>query len=596
MSRPGTIGRYVVRYRRWYAAGALALLLVNACDVALPLVLKLAIDDIVLLRGAIPIWSVAAGYMGFVLLLAVFRYFWRVWFIGASHRVANDLRRRLFEHLLLLSPSYFDRVRTGDLMSRATADLESVRQFYSQGLLLTLDTFCYLAVMPPIMLLISSELTLYSLAPLPLIPLLVYWVGGAIHERSARAQALTGETSAAVEETVAGIRVVQGFAQEERQAARLHALGARTRDASMDVARLQGALQPAVSLVMAAGVVVVILLGGEAAIEGRISVGDFVAFQHYLLKIAWPMQAIGLIVGLYQRAFASMERIDEVLAERPAIVDAPDADPAARVSDGRISFRGVTLRYSGAVEDALSAIDLEVAPGRTVALVGPVGCGKSSLLALLVRERDPSAGAVLLDGVDARRIPLAALRGAIAAVPQETFLFADTVEENIALGAAADLPPEARRAAVREAAARAQVLADIEAIPGGFDALLGERGVTLSGGQRQRVAIARAVLRAPRVLLLDDCLSAVDAETEERILRGLREVMRGRACLFASHRLSAARAADEIVVLDRGRIVERGTHDALAAAGGLYARMWARQRLEAEVEGDEAAATARGAA
>ncbi|HVY60690.1 MAG TPA: ABC transporter ATP-binding protein [Planctomycetota bacterium] len=578
--RLGTIGGYAIRYRRFYAVGALALFLVNLCDVALPLVLKFAIDDIVLLRGLLPLGAVAGAYLALVLMQGLYRYFWRIYFIGASHRVANDLRRRLFEHLERLSPTCFNQARTGDIMSRATADLEAVRQFFSLGLLLTMDTLMYLAVMPPIMFSLSPRLTLYTLAPLPLIPLLVAKVGRAIHERSARAQALQGDMSAMVEETAAGIRVVKSFAQEERQLERLRELSDRTLAANMAVSNMQGALQPTVSLLMSIGVFIVILLGGRAAIAGAISIGSFVAFQHYLLKIAWPMQAIGMTFGLYQRAFASMARVDEVLAEVPDIADGPETEALARVERGAISLEAARVSYPGGKAPALDGLTLEIPAGRTLALVGPVGSGKTTLLNLLPRLVEASAGAVRVDGRDVRRYPLAALRGAIAYVPQETFLFADTIAENIAFGA-----PGASREAIREAASIAQVLAEIEALPGGLDALLGERGVTLSGGQRQRIAIARAVLRKPRILLLDDCLSSVDADTEARVLQGLREVMRGRTCIFASHRLAATRDADEIVVLDDGRVAERGTHAALLEKpGGTYAGLWARQRLQSELE------------
>ncbi len=582
--RPGTIARYAYRYRRFYLVGGLALLLVNVCDVALPLVLKLAIDDVATLRGAIPLWAVGALYLALVVVLAVYRYVWRLFFNGTAHRVANELRRALFEHLVTLSPSYFSRARTGDIMSRATGDLEAVRLFYNQGLLLTMDAAFYLAVMPPIMVYLSPRLTLLTLAPLPLLPFLVYFAGRAIRDRSRRARDLEGDLSAAVEETVAGVRVVKAFAQEERALGRLRETSGRLLEAGMSVAWVQGALGPAVAALMAIGVAVVIVAGGAAAIEGSISIGDFVAFQHYLLKFAWPMQAIGMIVATYQRAFASVKRIDEVLDARPEIADGPLVEPSARVESGAIELAGVTVAHPDALAPALRDVALAIPPGRTVALVGPIGAGKTTLLDLLPRLVEAAAGEVRIDGRDVRRYPLAELRRAIAYVPQETFLFADTIAWNVALGLEPAAPGEGgppEREAVVEAARLACIHDEIVAAPGGYDAVLGERGVTLSGGQRQRIALARAIARRPRVLLLDDCLSSVDAETEARIVENLRGVLRGRTCLIASHRLAAARAADEIVVLDAGRVVERGTHADLLARGGAYARLFSLQRIDA---------------
>lgn len=569
------------RYRRQYAIGALALVLVDLCDVTLPLVLKFAIDDIVLLRGLVPLFAVAAVYLGVVLFQGVYRYFWRRYFIGASHRIANELRERLFAHLERLSFGYFNAQRTGDLMSRATNDLEAVRQLFSLGFLLTVDTAMYVLIVPPMMASLSLRLTLVALLPLVAIPIFVYRAGKVIHERFRVVQDTFGDMTAAVEENVAGIRVVKSFAQETRQIGRFRDLGLRSLRENMALARAQGLFQPAVSLAMSLGIFVVILEGGRAAIRGEISIGAFVAFTHYLGRLAWPMQAVGMTVALFQRGLASMRRIEEVLEVPAEIADGPETTAGAAVERDEIEIRGLTFRYERDADGraALRDVNLRVPAGAFVAIVGPVGSGKSTLLNLVPRLFEAPAGTVLVDGRDVRRYPLAALRAAIGYVPQETFLFADTVEENVALGA-----PGADRAAVVAATEAARVRAEVERISGGFEARLGERGVNLSGGQRQRLAIARALVRKPKILLLDDCLSAVDTETEAAILEGLRAEMRGRTCIIASHRLAAVKEASEIVVLDAGRVAERGTHEALLEKGGLYAELWARQRLEAELE------------
>lgn len=579
MSRPGTLRAFVRRYAVHYGLGTLALVLVNICDVALPLVLKYAIDDIVILRGLVPLGAIAAAYLGIVLFQGVYRYWWRIYFIGVSHRIAAELREILFAALERLSFGWFNAQRTGDMMSRATNDIEAVRQFFSMGLLLTVDTIMYLAIIPPLMVSLSPSLTLSALASLVFIPPIVYTTGQMIHRRFRAVQDNFGDMSAAVEESIAGIRVVKSFAQEPRQIERFRDLCERSVEENARLARAQGLPQVAVSLAWSVAIAVVILAGGRAAIRGEISVGDFVAFTHYLGRLVWPMQAVGMTLGLYQRGLASMKRIDEVLAEQPEIADGPETVAGARVERGNIEARALTFSFPGAPRPALADLSFEARPGTVLAVVGPVGAGKSTLIHLIPRLFDPPPGALFADGLDVRRYPVAALRAAIGVVPQETFLFADTIAENIAFGA-----PGATREAIVAAAEAARIRAEIERLPEGFETRLGERGVNLSGGQRQRIAIARAIIRKPKILLLDDCLSAVDTETEAAILEGLKQEMRGRTCIIASHRLAAVKGADEIIVLDEGRVVERGRHEDLLARGGLYEQMWARQRIEAELD------------
>jgi ATP-binding cassette subfamily B protein len=599
------------RFKRYYALGGVALILTNLCDTALPLILKVAIDNIVLADGEYSLWVIAAVYFGVVLTLGFFRYLWRRYFLGASHRIANELRSRLFAHLERLSPRYFQTQRTGDIMSRATNDLEAIRFFFAIGLLLTLDTVMYLLIIPPAMISLSPQLSLMTLLPLLVIPFFVVRVGRLVHARFKKVQDRFGDMATSVEESVGGIRVVKGFADEPARSKRFLGLNREYVSENMKLQLAQGLFQPTITLIMALILVTALVKGGQMVIAGTLTLGSYVAFQQYLMKLGWPARAMGFTVNVYQRGVASMGRIDEVLSQVPEIADDERTDVAAKVDSGALRFDRLTFRYptppptaavkesdsrdgaseaepgvdadAGAEpnerEPALLDFDLDVPAGQTIALVGPVGAGKSTVLKLLVRLFDADDGAIAVDDRPVRDYPLQALRGAMGYVPQETFLFADTIRNNLAFGV-----PEADLDQVEESARRAHIFDEIQTIPGGMEALLGERGVNLSGGQRQRIAIARAIITKPKVLLLDDCLSAVDTETEAAILEGLKLERAGRTTIIASHRLAAVRDADQIVVLDAGRIVERGRHEELVSGGGLYQTLWERQQLEQQVE------------
>lgn len=577
--------RYHLRQnRRTYALGGLALILVNMCDVALPFLLKLAIDDLVVLGGFLPLAAIAALYAFLVLVLGVHRYFWRQYFFGAAHRIGNSLRSQLCAHLERLSESYFDRQRTGDLMSRATGDLEAVRFFCSIGLLLILDTTMYLCLMPPAMIALSGELTLYALIPLVPVPLLVYGIGKQVHKRFRVVQDTLGELSAAVEEGAGGIRVVKSFAQEPHVLERFGQVNDRYRNQNMRLQLIHGVAQPLMNMLMGIAVFITIVVGGRMAIDGTISVGDFVAFHAYLVKLGWPLRAVGMTVNLYQRGRAAMGRLQEVFAATPEIIDAEGSADGDAPSSGAVSVRNLNFTYPGADKPSLTSVSFEVPAGKTVALVGLVGAGKSTVLELMMRLYDPPPNTVFVDGRCVREWAVESMRSVMGYVPQESFLFADTIANNVALGADGVTPAE-----LRAACERARVVEHIDALPGGMDAVIGERGVDLSGGQRQRLAIARALVRKPKLLLLDDCLSAVDAETEAAILEGLfgdgvDESARP-SVVIASHRLAAVRHADHVVVFEYGRVVEEGTHRSLVDRDGVYAGMWRRQRLEQSLGG-----------
>ncbi len=483
-----------------------------------------------------------------------------------SLAVEFDLRQRFYSHLQSLELSFFDGQQTGQLMSRATVDLQSIRFFLGYGLIFITQTALTIALAAAVMLVINPWLALIALAPAPLV---VYTA--ARYNRLSRpavqeVQQRIAELTAEAEENVSGIRIVKAFAREEHQLRRFRRAVSRVFDQTVYSTRLAAFFSPLIGLLPQFGTALVLYFGGRAAINGSISVGEFTAFYVYLVMLASPMRMLGIAMGMAQRAIASGNRLFEVLDREPTIQSPPGAPPLPD-GGGAVAMQGVSLRYDGA-GPVLSDVDLDVAPGRTVALVGPSGSGKTSLVALIARLYDPSEGSVLVDGADVRSIDVESLRSEIAFVADDSFLFSDTIAANIAYA-----NPGASREAIVTAARRAQADPFIRDLPDGYDTMVGERGLTLSGGQRQRVAIARALLADPRVLILDDATSSVDARTERAIKRGLREVMEGRTTFIIAHRLSTISLADEIVVMDAGRIVDRGTHEELMAGCSFYAEI-----------------------
>jgi ATP-binding cassette, subfamily B, multidrug efflux pump len=496
--------------------------------------------------------------------------------VGASRHIELDVRNDFFAHLQRLPLSYFQARRTGDLMSRATNDLNAVRMMIGPAVMYSVGTGALFVVAILMMVWINATLTFYALLALPLVSISVSYFGRAIHHRSERIQAQLSDISAVVQEALAGVRVVRAYGQEQAELERFERANAEYVRRNRELIVLQGLFYPSMTFFLGVGALVVLWLGSREVILGRMSIGDFVAFNAYLAMLSWPMIAFGWVTNLLQRGLASWERMLEIL-DAPAQADAaaPGPRPAPR---GAIEVRHLTFRYGD--REVLHDVTFTVEPGQTVAIVGPTGSGKSTLLSLLPRLHEPPRGTVFLDGVDVDDIPLATLRGAVAMVPQEPFLFSASLAENIAFGWHAGEPGED---AIRRAAAIARLDKDVEAFPRGFDTVVGERGITLSGGQKQRTAIARAVIADPRILVLDDALSAVDTYTEEEILGRLREVMRDRTALVVSHRVSTVRDADLILVLEGGRLTERGTHGDLVGRGGFYADLYRKQLLEEEL-------------
>jgi ATP-binding cassette subfamily B protein len=572
--------RYLLGYRAAFLLGFACAIAATVISLASPWVLKHAIDD---LNTGITAAKVR-WYAVLLLVLAaaggVFRFLMRRIIIGASRGLEYDLRNAFFARLQRMDAAYFQRNRTGDLMSRATNDLSAVRMMIGPAVMYTSSTGLTFAVAVALMVSIDPWLTAIALVPLPLVSVIVRYFGAAIHRRFEKIQEQMSDISALTQESLAGVRVVRAYRQEPFEIERFEQANLALVRGNESLIRLQGLYYPSMGLLMGIGALLVLWLGSRAVMLGRMTVGELVAFNAYLLMLGWPMIAFGWVTNLLQRGMASWTRLLEVLEAEPAIAEPPVAGPIAASGDirGDIEFRNLTFAYDGRV--VLRHIRATIPAGTTTAIVGATGAGKSTLVGLLPRLHDPPPGTVFIDGVDVRQIPLAALRSAIGFVPQAPFLFSATIADNIAFGIAED---EHTRAAVEEAAAIARLDKDVSGFPRGYDTFVGERGLTLSGGQKQRAAIARAIVTDPKILILDDALAAVDTYTEEEILSRLTRVMRQRTTILISHRISTVRSADQILVLEDGEIVERGTHDDLVRRGGAYAELYRKQLLEEEL-------------
>ncbi len=569
---------YLRRYRWRYVPGALALVANNVAWLAMPLLLKAAVDSLTQTQSLTheKLMFYALAMIGVACAKGFFQYWMRWILIGISRDIEYDLRNDLFRHLERLSLAYYHRNRTGDIMARATNDLNAARMLLGPGIMYSANTLMVMVFAMAIMLQLDWRLTLMAFTPVPAVTLAVIYFGRRIHDRFERIQAMFSELSARVQENLSGMRVVKAYAQEEAEIAQFRAASQEFVRHNIGLVKLWGMFYPLLQVLIGLAFVIVLWMGGLAVDAGRISLGSFVAFNAYLVQLTWPMIALGWVVNLAERGAASTGRIRRIL-EEPVEIASPEEPVRQGEIHGEIEFRNLSFAYNG--RPVLRNVNLRIPAGQTVAIVGHTGSGKTTLVNLIPRLFDAPPGTVLLDGVDIRQWSLEALRRQIGFVPQETFLFSDTLRENIAFGA-----PEAEDAGVRWAAEVAGLLPDIEEFPEKFQTLVGERGITLSGGQKQRTAIARALVRDPRILVLDDALSSVDTYTEERILTRLAEIMRGRTSILISHRVSTVRAADWIVVLEQGEIVEGGTHDELLARGGYYADLYQKQLLEEELE------------
>jgi ATP-binding cassette subfamily B protein len=553
-----------------------SLVLKDVAAAAVPLMIRSAIDALTAARPFTVILRFALLLAAIALVKGIFQFWMRVILIGISRDIEYDLRNDLFAHLVSLSPDFYARQRTGDIMARATNDLNAVRMMLGPGIMYWTETSLTFALAIAVMAFSDWRFTILAVLPAPLVSVAVMLFGRAIHERFEAIQAMFSDISSRVQENLSGVRMIRAFVQEAAELRRFEELNRKYIAENLRLVRVSGLFQPLLEGLIGITFLVVLWAGGYQVLRGRISLGSFVMFNTYMGMLVWPMIALGWVVNLMQRGSASMGRINQIMRERPTIGRPNLPVPISHVR-GEIEFREVSVLYPSG--RALAEVDLFIPAGATVAVVGHTGSGKSTLVSLIPRLMDPTAGVVYLDGVDLRDLDPAELRRNIGFVPQETFLFSATIAENIAFGVDNTTEDEIRRAAEL-----AGLASDIESFPNGYQTMVGERGITLSGGQKQRTAIARALLRNPRILILDDALSSVDTLTEERILNGLASVMRGRTVILISHRVSTVRGADSIIVLEKGRIVEQGTHAELVMAGGYYADLSQKQMLEEELE------------
>jgi ATP-binding cassette subfamily B protein len=574
-----TLKNDLLKNRRRILLGLLSLLIVDFLQLLIPRVIKHAIDDLTL--GAITRTNLLV-YGAEILILALaiggFRYVWRHLLMGTARRVEKALRDRLFLHLQTLSLSYFSRTKIGDLMAHATNDIEAVRMSLAMGLVFMVDTFILGTMTLFFMIYIHPGLTLYSVLPMPLITVITLFFSRVIHDRFEDVQKSFSSLTERVREAISGIRVIKAYVQEEKERDKLFRLSEDYVAKNMSVTKVWGMFFPILLLLSNLCVVIVLYFGGRLTILQSITTGDFVAFMSYLGILSWPMMAFGWAINIVQRGAASMDRLNRILEERPEIVDGSSSREIGRMK-GRIEVKGLTWRAGNGGAPLLQDIHLQVNEGELVILVGRTGAGKTLLCNFLGRVLEPPQGAVFIDGIDIHHIPLRTLRESIGFVPQDTFLFSETIRENIAFGKL-----NATEAEIEQAARIAQIYEEIMGFPEGMETMVGEKGITLSGGQRQRIAIARAVLMDPPIFVLDDALSSVDIQTEERILKGLEAFLKGRTCLLVTHRIAPLRRADRIIVLDEGKIAEVGDHGTLLARGGIYTDLYWREQLQEELE------------
>jgi len=565
---------------RWQILiGLIALLIVDVLQLFIPRVIKYAIDD--LTSGIIsPVRLLLYGLEVLILALGIggLRYIWRYFLLGAARRIEKALRDRLFIHLQALSASYFSKTQVGDLMAHATNDVEAVRMAMSLGIVFLMDTIILGVLTIFFMIYINPRLTLFAVLPMPIITLITLFFSRTIHHRFEILQKTFASLTERVREAITGIRVIKAYALEEREREKLSQLSQDYFRKNLNMTKIWGMFFPVILFFSNLSMAIVLYLGGELTIFQSISTGDFVAFMSYLGLLSWPMMALGWAINMIQRGGASMDRLNRIFVETPEISDSPGVIHSGPLK-GRIDIKGLTFSPGNGGNPLLRDIHLTIKEGERMVLVGRVGSGKSILCNLVARILEPPQGYLFFDGIEIHEMPLEVLRRSIGYVPQDTFLFSDTIRENIAFG-----KPNATDKEVEEAARLAQIYDEVMEFPEGLNTVIGEKGITLSGGQRQRIAIARALLMDPPIFILDDALSSVDIQTEERILEGLEKFFKGKTSILITHRIAPLRRADRIIVLEEGRVAEMGDHKTLLSKGGIYTKLYRQRQLEEELE------------
>lgn len=577
MNKLKALFKYALKYKRQYLIGILVLIIIDALHLVPPKILGRITDSFSTGQAEKSfILKNIALFIIVAILTAVGRFIWRILIVGTSKHIEYDLRNSFFGHLQKLSVNFYNKNKTGDLMALATNDLNAVIMALGFGVVMIIDSLFLSAITIITMLTINVKLALISLIPLPFISLTASKFGKRIHKRFLKVQKSFSELTDVVQENLSGIRIIKSFVQEEEEFKKFTKQNQNNFNTNMKFSKLWGLMNPLVEFISSLGFVIFIALGGFYVIYGEITLGDFVAFNMYLGQLIWPMMAIGWVINVIQRGFASLERLEAVLQEKPEIYD--NATHNISSINGVVEIRGLTFTYPGTEIAALNHINIRVEKGHTLGIVGRTGSGKTTLINLLVKLFAVEEGKIIINGIDINKIPLKTLRENIGLV-SDPFLFSSTIAENINLAKDSLNMDEVHKAAINS-----DIYDNIIDFPNKFETLVGERGVTLSGGQKQRVSIARALIKDPEILILDDCLSAVDAKTEVRILDNLKSIMKDKTSIIISHRISAVKDSDNIIVLDEGKIIEEGTHEELLYNKGLYFSIYEKQLIEQKIQ------------
>ncbi|SDY61381.1 ATP-binding cassette, subfamily B [Proteiniborus ethanoligenes] len=576
-----TLKEFFIQYKWKYALGVLWLLIVDLAQLLVPQILRTITN---LLEAGELTNQDLVKYCFYMIMAGLFigvgRYFWRIYINGTSRQLEYYLRNKLFNHLQTLSTNYFNKHKTGDLMAHATNDVNAVRMALGPGIVMLTDAFFItLSTIYAMIRTANLRLTLIALLPLPFLAFMVMKFGKMIHGRFKNVQDAFSKLTDKVQENFAGVRVIKSFVQEEKEIGKFTDSNQHNFKMNIDLIKVWGAFSPLIQFISAISFLIVIWYGGMAVINNEISLGDFIALNSYIALLVWPIMAIGWVINIFQRGIASMERLNSIFNEKPEIVDAENPLELDNIN-GDIEYKNVSFKYPGSSNYALKNISIKVKSGNTLAIIGRTGSGKTTLVNLLIRLYDIDEGSILVDGNDLKNISLITLRENIGYVPQESFLFSTSISENIGFSFEEEIDEER----IIKASRLSELYNNVVEFPQGFNTILGERGVTLSGGQKQRTSIARAIIKYPGILILDDSLSAVDTQTEERILENLREIMKSRTTIIISHRISTIKNADEIIVLDNGEIVERGKHEVLVGLGGIYKNIYEKQLLEDKIQ------------